>query len=378
MKSVAIIAEYNPFHNGHQYQATTAKSLAHADVTIAIMSGQFVMRGEPAIYNKFHRTLMALSEVDLVAEMPIHATLSGGEYFANTGVQIARYLDVNSLSFGAESDDITQFTTLAEQLNTSNYREQLISKVKEGKSYARGLAEIFPNEPLLSSPNNTLGLSYVRAILQQNAGIEPLPIRRLGNAHHDTQIHEKQFASGTAIRQALQDQNAEWRKVVPYRIQDLYTEPSFNLDDIFPYLKYVIIARDKNDLKHIYGMTEGIESRLKTYIGQAHSYEEFIQLIKTKRYTRTHLQRLLMNVLLNIKTCDVTHDDVTGVRILGMTEHGRRYLKHLQTLYPERNFVTNVTKKSAPLFKNEIKATTIFNFFSGNDQTDFNTPVIRR
>ncbi|MFQ3906378.1 nucleotidyltransferase family protein, partial [Staphylococcus sp. Mo2-7] len=135
MKSVALVTEYNPFHNGHLYHAQKSKSITEAEVSVAIMSGNFVMRGQPAIYNKFTRTQMALTAVDLVIELPAYSAISAGQYFAETAVQVADYLNINHLSFGSESGDINAFLSLAQEMNKVEDSPQFSEKSKEGKSY---------------------------------------------------------------------------------------------------------------------------------------------------------------------------------------------------------------------------------------------------
>ena len=145
MKSVALVTEYNPFHNGHLYHAQTSKSITDSEISIAIMSGNFVMRGQPAIYNKFIRTRMALSAVDLVIELPAVAALSAGQYFAETAVQIASYVDANHLSFGSESGDIDSFHELQKDISKIEQTSEFSMKLKEGKSYPRILSELLNN-----------------------------------------------------------------------------------------------------------------------------------------------------------------------------------------------------------------------------------------
>lgn len=375
MKSVGLITEYNPYHNGHQYHVQQAKLNANADITIALMSGNFVMRGEPAIYNKFLRTRMALSSVDLVVELPIIASLSSSDYFAQLAIKTADYLDINHINFGSEHGDITALLQVAQQLIKLEQSSSFKAKIREGKSYPRIVNELLEQHQLLQAPNNILGLSYLKAISQYTPHIQPDTTQRQQAHHHDYEVHHHTFASGSAIRQSLIQDNDKWQEVVPDSIRALYEAPHVTKNDIFEFLKYQIISMTNEDLKKIYTMSEGFEHRIKRYITQAKDYNEFLQLLKTKRYTYTHIQRLLMNVLLNIKQQDATFD-VNAVRILGMNQTGRQYLKYIQQKYPKRRYITNVNKQSALLFSNEIKATDIYNLISHQSQNDFNTPVI--
>lgn len=376
MKCAALITEYNPFHNGHVYHAQQARQIADADVTIAIMSGQFVMRGEPAVYNKFLRTQMALSTCDLVVELPAYAALSAGEYFAEVGVKVADYMNADALVFGSESGSIQAFEELALQINHIEEHPEFQIKLREGKSYPRIISELLGEPPLLQTPNNILGLSYVQAILKSAPAIQPFSIQRHKTEHHNQAISDNQFASGTAIRHALNTDDKMWQHVVPNSIQELYTKPHLTMNQLFPYLKYKILSTSSDDLRDIHTISEGFEHRLKSSISESNSIEQLMIQLKTKRYTFTRIQRMLMNVLLNFKQQDKPNK-LNAVRILGMNETGQRYLKQLKKDFPDRRYITNVNKTTAAYFQSEIQATEIYNLISGQTQTDFNTPVIR-
>ena len=376
MKSVALVTEYNPFHNGHLYHAQQSKSITNSDISIAIMSGNFVMRGQPAIYNKFTRAKMALCAVDLAVELPAYASVSAGKKKKKTAVQIADYLNVSHLSFGSESGNMDDFLSLAQSIDKIEQSPLFLEKLKEGKSYPRILRELITDNDLLSSPNNTLGLSYVRAIQTYAPSIQPWTISRFQSAHHDNEISHQTFASGTSIRQSLMNQTDHWKDVVPSEIHKHYERPHISIEDTFNYLKYAILSQDATSLAQIYTMSEGIENRILQTIERATSFEHLMTLLKTKRYTYTHIQRLLMNILLNFKKYDEPAS-INAVRILGMSERGQQYLKQIKKSFPERNFVTQVNKQNANLFTNEIHATKIYNLISGQTANDFNTPVIR-
>ncbi|MFW3611288.1 nucleotidyltransferase [Staphylococcus caprae] len=377
MKSVGLITEYNPFHNGHLYHAQQSKQRSNSNVTIALMSGNFVMRGEPAIYNKFTRAEMALTGVDLVVELPLIASLSSGDTFAEMAVKVAQYLDIDTISFGSESADLNDLQQLADQISTLESHPDFKSKLKEGKSYPRILSELTDSHELLQSPNNLLGMSYLKAINQFAPQIEAMTIKREGSHHHHSEITHHQFASGTSIRQSLLQGNHHWRNVVPQVAHNLYKAPHVSAEDTFPFIKYQLTVQHQEDLKSIYNINEGFENRLKSMIQQSHSFKAFMQNLKTKRYTYTHIQRILMTILLNIKSQDV-HKDIHAVRILGMNDIGRNYLKHLKNKFPEHQYITNINQKNAHYFQNEIKATHVYNLMSHQTQTDFNTPIIRK
>lgn len=377
MKSVGLITEYNPFHNGHLYHAQQTKLHSNSNVTIALMSGNFVMRGEPAIYNKFTRAQMALTGVDLVVELPLIASLSSGDTFAEMAIKVADYLDIDEISFGSESADIEELQQLAAYISTLESHPDFKSKLKEGKSYPRILSELTHHHELIQSPNNLLGLSYLKAIKQFAPHIKAMTIKREGSHHHHSEIQHHTFASGTSIRQSLTNGDNEWKRVVPESAHALYQKPHALIEDTFPLIKYQLIVQDADSLASIYTVNEGFENRLKSMVQVSHSLRELMENLKTKRYTYTHIQRILMNVLMNISGQDVSKE-INAVRILGMNDSGRNYLKYLKNKFPERHFITNLNKKNAHYFQNEIKATNVYNLISSQSQTDFNTPIIRK
>lgn len=376
MKSVGLITEYNPFHNGHLFHATLSKQRSETNVTIAIMSGNFVMRGEPAIYHKFKRTEMALSAVDLVVELPLIGSLSSSDTFAEIAIKTAQYLDIDIISFGSESASLKDLQYLATQMIDYEKHPDFKEKLKQGKSYPRILSELTHNDTLLQSPNNILGISYLKAMQQFAPHMSALTIKREGSLHHQKVIDHHHFASGTSIRRSLMNDNEDWKNVVPNQIQSLYCTPHTTVEDIFPFIKHQLITQPKESLHSIYTINEGFENRLQTMIHRSDSFESLLSNLKTKRYTQTYIQRVLMNVLLNITKDDV-NKEINAVRVLGMSEKGRSYLKYLKANYPNRHYITNVNQKTAHYFKNEIKATHVYNLLSNQSQTDFNTPLVR-
>ncbi|MGV3041626.1 nucleotidyltransferase [Staphylococcus rostri] len=373
MKSVALITEYNPFHNGHLYHAQTAKKLTQADVSIAIMSGNFVMRGMPAMFNKFQRARMALAGVDLVVELPLIGALSASDYFARMGVRLADYLAADALCFGSESGDIDALQQIATQLLTLEDTPSFQRAIKQGKSYARIVSEHL-DDSVLREPNNILGIAYLKQLQALNSNITPYTIQRHETHHHEQQMNHTSLASGSAIRQALVDGNPAWQQMVPKANRPLFDQPFNDQARLFDSLRLTVFQQDAAALREIYTMTEGFEHRLIKVMQTATSYDDLMQKLKTKRYTYTHIQRLLMNVLLNIKYQDVT-DDIQVARVLAMNSQGQAYLKWLKQVAPERQMITNVNQNNAAFIQNEIKATRIYNVLTQQSQNDFNTPV---
>lgn len=374
MKILALITEYNPFHNGHIYHIEKAKALTKPDVTIAIMSGNFTQRGEIAITDKFTRTKAALKHVDLVAELPLLNAVSSADDFAQGGVHIADKLQATDLVFGSESGSIDALINAADESALFEDSPEFHALLKQGYSYPRAISAL-ADSSLLSSPNDTLGIAYINALKELDSSIRPGTIKRIGNNYSDASLSSAEFSSATSLRAALfQGDTEQARNFMPESlINQMMASHLASNEDFYKTLKTVILTRSAAELKNIYMMTEGLEHRLKDKIRSAGSYDEFLSAVKTKRYTWTRLSRLMIAILLNItKDVMVQHTLVDSVRILGMTKKGQQYLKTLNSV----NIITNVNKKNRDLVSHEVTATEVYNTFTGKDKNDFNTPVI--
>lgn len=351
MKSVAIIAEYNPFHNGHRYQIAEAKRQTGAEVVIAIMSGQFTQRGEPAVINKFLRAEMAIENCDLVIELPQFYALSYADDFANGGIECAKMLQADCLSFGVES----KLETILPLVHSSP---------KTGQSYARQVGSTSLNEP-----NNILGYRYMISAQLIYPELQLYPIERIQNQYHDEQLTGT-ISSATAIRKAVIEQQSFEHALSKRSAQILKSTLPVSWNDFFPFLKYTILSKSHQELREIYMMTEGLEYRLKKYITQAENFTDYMKSLKTKRYTYTRLQRLLCYTLLNIKQIDA-HPQIDRLRVLAMNDQGRKYLSTLDS-----RIVSNTNSLTSPSFDLEIKATSVYNLINNGRLTEFNRPVI--
>lgn len=374
MKILALITEYNPFHNGHIYHIEKAKELVKPDVTVAIMSGSFTQRGEIAVTDKFTRTRAALCHVDLVAELPFLNAVSSADDFARGGVHIANQLQATHLVFGSESGDINALLNAAHESRLLENSSEFNDLLKQGYSYPRAMSTL-AESTLLASPNDTLGIAYINAVHESRSSITPGTIKRIGNNYSDASLSSTEFSSATSLRAALfGGDTKEAAKFMPESlISQMMSGHLASNEDFYQTLKTVILTRSPEELKSIYMMTEGLEHRLKDKIRSADSYAEFLSAVKTKRYTWTRLSRLMISILLNI-TNDVMAEHTLSdtVRILGMTGQGRKYLKSLDSV----NIITNVNKKNRGLVSHEVTATEVYNTFTGSKENDFNTPVI--
>ena len=366
MKACGIIAEYNPFHKGHHYQIEQIRKQTDADVIVVAMSGNFVQRGEPAIENKWHRAKMALENgADLILELPTLSSIQATDWFAAGGVGILHAAKCQEIAFGVEDTSI-DYQVAFEEWNTLQIRikEHVTDGEMKSLTYANRLSLIAKenfgeNSPLyrlMQQPNQQLGFAYVKEILSRNLLMDYLTIERKGNGHLDAKIQDEQFASGTALRKQLLkvERNHELYSQLPYIEEVSSNEYRNDWEQYWTLLKYQIVRSSVEDLKMIYQMDEGIEYRFKKFLPQANSFDEFIQLLKNKRWTWARLQRLCVYVLLGITKKQVEQHfesihEPKEVTVLGFNEKGRKYLKTLRE--EEVEFITNYANPSLELQK---------------------------
>ena len=366
MKACGIIAEYNPFHKGHHYQIEQIRKQTDVDVIVVAMSGNFVQRGEPAIENKWHRAKMALENgADLILELPTLSSTQATDWFAAGGVGILHAAKCQEIAFGVEDKMIDYQLAFEEWITLqTQIKEHVTNDEMKSLTYANRLSliskEIFgENSPLyrlMQQPNQQLGFGYVKEILSRNLPMKFLMVERKGNGHLDAKIQDKQFASGTALRRQLLkvDRNHQLYSQLPYLTEVSSNEYRNEWELYWTLLKYQLERSSVEELRMIYQMDEGIEYRFKKFIHQANSFNEFIQLLKNKRWTWARLQRLCICVLLGITKEQVKQHfesirEPKQVTVLGFNEIGRKYLKTLRE--EETVFITNYAHPSLELQK---------------------------
>ncbi|WP_413627230.1 nucleotidyltransferase [Fructilactobacillus vespulae] len=323
LKSVGIIAEYDPFHHGHQFQLEAAKEKTGADVVVVVMSSNWTQRGEPAIYDKWTRTQMALNGgADLVVELPIQSAVQPASIFAEKAIELITELKCDYLSFGSEHSEI-DFNQLKEIVINSD--SDLFN------DYQKTFPQIFQavlQKQLnvdVSSPNDMLGFWYAQAAQRYNPELKLFPISRIESEHNDSVLKHR-VSSGKAIRLAIKNGQSQVDDFLPSSVDDL--QPLF-WDDYWPFLQYQINQSSLEELRNIYQMSAGLEHLFKKVAIKAKNFAEFIASIKSKRYTYTRIQRLCVYILFKITDQDII-DSQSMLRILGMNNQGKEYLSQLK------------------------------------------------
>ncbi len=345
MQAIGIVAEYNPFHNGHQYHIAQARAMHPADGVIAVMSGNFTQRGEAAVFDKWTRAEMALScGADLILELPTaFATRSAG-YFASAAVQILAATGVVShLSCGVESSEPEQLESLAAYLaaEPAEYQAALQTQLQEGISFPRArqnaLAQLqITGADQLQLPNNILAFHYLQAIQQYYSDIKPLFVSRRGN-YNDTSLpgDDATYASASAIRKLMQEQNNIWQQQVPKAVQQIIQRQiqkgcqPMNMSAFEQTIFSLLRRSTPEQLTELLEINEGLENRIYDAAHQTDSLDELCMAIKSKRYTYTRVQRSLCHLLLNM-TKDMDWNEPEYIRVLGFNSTGQQLLKAMK------------------------------------------------
>ena len=375
MKVLGIITEYNPFHKGHKYHIEEAKRITGADYVIAVMSGDFVQRGTPAITSKYDRSLMALyNGVDMVFELPVCYATGSAQYFALGAVSLLNGLGiVDYLCFGSECGDIELLKEAAQLLNSpsESFQSLLYSYIKDGISYpaARALAAeqtlLSENKDkssqlleAISEPNNILGIEYINALKQIESTIIPVTIRRHKAHYHDKYINHDNdknnskanndysdgISSATAIRAILENtkissdlnlvKGSVPKNVYEYFIRKHYTTYPITIEDFAAIIKYKLLSESSRELATYLDLSSDIADRIKNIDMIDLSLEELSQSIKTKNITLTRVNRSLIHVLLNIKKEAFQEyiDDkiIYYARILGMKKEASHLIRKIK------------------------------------------------
>lgn len=354
MKICGIIVEYNPFHYGHVYHIQQARKKTNCDILIAVMSGHFTQRGEPAIINKWERTQYALKYgIDIVIELPFLYACQSADYFAYASIFLLNELGVDTIVFGSESNDIPTLECIAKtiQNNKDAYNELVKNYTREGISYAtacnKAIYQLTNQQVQL--PNDILAFSYIKEIMINHYPITPIGIKRT-NQFHSTNLETK-ISSATSIRRAIYH-NIDVLKHTPMALE-LTKNPVF-IDQFYDLLYYKLTIH--HDLSSIHLVNEGIEQLLRKNIQKANSIEQLIELTCTKRYTASRIRRTIIFILLHHSFGLIPID---YIRILGMNHNGQQYINSIKKKCTIP-IISNYKNICSPLLDLEMQATKLY------------------
>jgi len=371
MKILGIITEYNPFHNGHLYHLFKAKEITRADYVVAVMSGNFLQRGEPAIINKWARTKMALNAgVDLIIELPFVFSTQDANGFAFGAVKLLDSLQIiDYLCFGCETNNLDTLYSISNFLHVEpqKYKELIVHNSKNGYEFPKarsqalceyhrifginGLEKILPSElsKLLKYPNNILALEYIKHLLNLKSKIKPIAIKRMGASYHQKNIKGK-ISSATSIRNEILNNLSSPKTdlfILNDKIKSTIPPSGFlvlerelregrgpiTLDSYRQYILATLRRMSLEDISLIHGVTEGLENRIKKASLKSYTVEQLINSIKTRRYTRTKIQRIILHLMMNLSKKDVNIFNRCGplyARVLGFSKKGKTLLRAIK------------------------------------------------
>lgn len=377
MKVSGIICEYNPFHNGHLYHIRETRKNGATHI-VAVMSGNFVQRGDTAIMDKLDRAHLAVrSGADLVIELPVQYCLSSAEYFAEGAVWLLNSLNaVDELSFGSECGDVAELQKALETVETVavSRADEIRAIMEKGYTYPRALSSVINGidekaADIISEPNNLLAIEYMRALKKFSSRMKPFTVKRK-NVAHDGLTPENGFASASFIRDRISVSNGtdlireymtpEWADAVASAVRNGETADISRLERI---LLYKLRTSSIREIANISDVGQGLENRIYS-ARMAGSLEELLFTVKTKRYTMARIRRILLSLLIGITKEDMTHLPPYG-RILAINERGREILAAAKgkAVLPYATSISKLSQKNrtAKRFAElEIKASDIY------------------
>ena len=350
MNIIGVIAEYNPFHNGHIYQIKKIKELYKDSIIIAVTSSSFCQRGDLSIINKWNKTKVALENgVDLVVELPFVYSTQSADVFAKGALEILNHLKVDTLIFGTETDNLDKLISLAKKQLESDQKD-LKKYLKEGYNYPTALSKSIDSD--IKEPNNLLAISYIKEILKNNYKIEPISIKRT-NCYHNDKL-DSDIVSATAIRKNLNDKNLS-NYLPKNEVKDLY---KIDYDYLFKLLKYKIIS-DINILNTYQTVDEGIENKIKKVIDKSDNFEDLIKNIKSKRYTYNKIKRMLIHILTSFTKEEAKRIKIDYIRVLGFNNNGKVYLNKIKKDV-KVPLVTSYKNNNSEVLNIEYRVTNIY------------------
>lgn len=330
----AVVAEYNPFHNGHFHHIAETKRICNADYVIAIMSGDFVQRGEPAILNKYDRANMALlNGVDLVIELPVYYALSCAEIFAKGAVSILNNLNsINYLSFGSESGNIKSLYSCANELisNSSQLNNSITKYISDGNSYPKAYeiasAEFISKPDLLKNPNNLLSLEYIKALIELNSDIEPITVKRTDSGYNSLLLDEaSKYASASSLRECLKNNNNKYLQYIPKNTNSFFDNKTANIDDYSDLMYYRLLSFEGKSFCDFLDVNDDLSHKITKNIRNFNSFSSFVSILKSKNITEARIKRALFHILFDIKKTDINYNN-QYVRVLGFKESSKELL----------------------------------------------------
>ncbi len=409
MKVVGLVTEYNPFHKGHEYHIKKSREITGADHVVVVMSGNYVQRGEPAIVDKWTRTQTALAcGADIVIEIPVHYATASAEFFAAASVALLEATGiVDCICFGSECGDMQMLSDIADFLadETDEFKQGLDFYLQQGLNFPKARAKVLNDilgeayHKVIQSPNNILGIEYLKAIKRQKSRIVPYTITRKGAGYHDIDPHAI-VVSASAVRRQLNHVEVDrmlLRDMLPpaayehlHRAMERTSAP-IAMADFFPLLRYQLLNMTPFQLSQVLDVTEGLQHRIRSGLVMAASMADLLDTLETKRYTRTKLSRALLHTVLQIdrRTLEIFNRNgyAQYLKVLGFRHDSRHLMRalkedaHLPIIVNVKDMISSLTSLQTRMLMDEIRATQVYNTVILNKfgymmRNDYTQPIV--
>lgn len=384
-KVLGLILELNPYHNGHKYFIDEAIKKVNPDLVVAVISGNYTMRGEASVIDKFSKTELLLANgVDIVLELPFISAMNSADLFAFNSLSILSKFKITDLAFGVELDNLDKLNKMKEIIDSDAYNEIVKEKLFLGLSYSassyKALSELISDTEIINNftlPNNTLGIQYLRSIDKLKKPINIHLIKRINNNYYDKFTTNK-ISSATSLRLLLED-NKDISDFIPnldFKVN--YINPKIIEDNIFYLLKYIFFNNDISFFQTIFGVNEGIENRISSFLTKSNNYQELLENVKTKRYTTNKIKRLLLHIIMNTNK-DYQDKANYYLRLLGSSDQGLTYINSLPKTTKSKIITSFKNLEKDDLVQTELKATKIYGLLTNQPNiylNEYKIPII--
>lgn len=365
-KVLGLILELNPFHNGHKYFIDEAIKKVNPDIVIAVTSGNYTMRGEVSVIDKFTKAKLLLEAgIDLVLELPFISAINSADLFALNSISILSKFKITDLAFGVELDNLDKLLKMKDIIDSDSYNNIIKEKLALGLSYSassyKTLTELCKDDELINNftlPNNTLGIQYLRSLDKLNEKINIHLIKRISNNYYDKEATSS-ISSATSLRVLLEENKSIEDFVPKFNEKINYINPKLIEDNLIFLLRYKFATTNIDDLKNILGVNEGIENRINNFIYKSTNYKELLENVQTKRYTANKIKRLFLHIIMNT---NIKYQNNTNyyLRVLAASNPGLAYINKLPKATKAKIITTFKNKENDELVNIEVQATKIY------------------
>jgi len=384
-KVLGLVLELNPFHNGHLYFINEAKQKVNPDITIAVISSNFTMRGDISVIDKFTKTRLALEAgIDIVLELPFLSAINSADYFGYNAMKILTDFNITDLSFGVELDDYSKLIKMKNVINSEGFQEKIKEYLNKGMSYStssfKALSFLTNDKEIIDNftlPNNTLGIQYLRSLEQLDKEVKITLIKRISNNYYDNETTGS-ISSATSIRNLL-EKNQDVSTLIPdFKTKINYIDSNIAYQKILEILKYQFIIHENEYFQNVLGVSEGIENRIDSFLTTSNTYLELIKNIQTKRYSINKIKRLILHIILNTdKKYESTYNSY--LRLLGASDLGLNYINQLPKDIKSEIITSFKNKLDNDLVLKELQATKLYGLLT-NDLNlyleEFKIPIL--